>query len=926
MNDKILSNTFVYVMIFALMAFSVSAFTSPSAVNLGTAGNYAVLAETTVTTTGVTAITGDIGISPNGGGSLVGFAQSAPPTTFSTSSLVTGKIYAANYDSPTPAILTTAISDMQTAYTNGSIPTPDVPNINGGNLGGQVLAPGVYAFNGASGNVHISGGDLTLSGGANDVWIFQIAGTLDSSADLTPRHVFLTGGAQAKNVFWIVAGQTTLFPGADFSGIILDQTGVAMQLGATLTGRALAQTAVTLNANTVTLPVGSNSTIVSNSTPTLVNIAFNTNLAANPVLTGSRNFPDGVVGHEPVVGSANLITIYYSDNITNSTLSSNVSGDILTSSGSGTGVVYYSWKPSTVSGERSFIFDNKPLKLNGTLVTQRVISDVDEFFNGISNVVITINQHNSSIQGNIDFTNQTIKLQDLGSIAKKFNISGITGTFDIQDSLLNQVTLDVSFVKGNTHPTYNSVYIYGDSAPKLGYVLNTYFSNEHIKINGTTCTAALIDNGMYSCFDAAIDHVGLNQNYSTSYSMYKNQTYYYVYKDDGYDVYNNNTIKNITDVLNSEIQTINPVNFLNAVSSYINSTGLFTISNITSKAVTLSNSDGTWTIDLPQGNISVDTRQTPLASGNYIVTLNGVDQYGNKASKNITLVLNIATQSSSSVTLNTSDVNGSSNVTFPDTTVSNFVAGIVVPNSINVTNFTMSAQVFGTTLPTIEPVSALDSSNNPMIYIVFSASVNLTNNNFTIYFDVPRATLGSMDPNYVQLFVYENGGWTSLPTSVVNSATDPVQFSAITHHFSTYVIGSTCPSGTHLSGTSCVIDPAPTHSGGGGGGGGYIAPKNVTNTTSTNEPIISTPLNSTNDTTVFDNQQKYTPPVSGNAEDNTSSNATGNNGAGSNGITGQAISNVQGGASPVSIAIAFVAILIVILVGFLVYHNYYRRK
>jgi len=85
-------------------------------------------------------------------------------------------------------------------------------------------------------------------------------------------------------------------------------------------------------------------------------------------------------------------------------------------------------------------------------------------------------------------------------------------------------------------------------------------------------------------------------------------------------------------------------------------------------------------------------------------------------------------------------------------------------------------------------------------------------------------------------------------------------------------------------------------------------------------------LNSTNDTTVFDNQQKYTPPVSGNAEDNTSSNATGNNGAGSNGITGQAISNVQGGASPVSIAIAFVAILIVILVGFLVYRNYYRRK
>jgi len=88
-------------------------------------------------------------------------------------------------------------------------------------------------------------------GGPNDVWIFQTAQGLDISSGI---HVILRGGAQAQNVYWVVAGQTTLGTGSAFNGNILDQTAIVLNTGATLDGRALAQTAVTLDANTVTSP------------------------------------------------------------------------------------------------------------------------------------------------------------------------------------------------------------------------------------------------------------------------------------------------------------------------------------------------------------------------------------------------------------------------------------------------------------------------------------------------------------------------------------------------------------------------------------------------------------------------------------------------------------------------------------------------
>ncbi|MHB8071914.1 MAG: ice-binding family protein [Candidatus Cryosericum sp.] len=222
-----------------------------SAVNLGTSENFAILAKTGISTTGVTHVTGDIGVSPAAASTITGFALIADASNvFSTSAQVTGKAYASDYAPPTPANMTTAISNMETAYTDAAGRTPGVGpflNIGAGTVAGQTLVPGVYTW---GSNVTITT-DLSLSGGANDVWIFQISGTLDIA---TGMKVLLTGGAQAKNIFWQVADAVTLKPSSHIEGIILAKTNIAMQNGATLNGRALAQTAVTLIAATVSAP------------------------------------------------------------------------------------------------------------------------------------------------------------------------------------------------------------------------------------------------------------------------------------------------------------------------------------------------------------------------------------------------------------------------------------------------------------------------------------------------------------------------------------------------------------------------------------------------------------------------------------------------------------------------------------------------
>jgi hypothetical protein len=222
----------------------------PSPVDLGTAGNYVILAKSGVSTTGTTAVTGNIGLSPAAASFITGFGLIADASnTFATSSYVTGKIYAADYTAPTPANMTTAISDMETAFTDAAGRSlPDFTELYAGDITGKTLIPGLYKW---GTGVLISSGGVTLAGGANDVWIFQIA------QDLTVANsaiVTLSGGAQAKNIFWQVSGQATLGTAADFKGIILSQTLISLNTGATLLGRALAQTEVTLDATAVTAP------------------------------------------------------------------------------------------------------------------------------------------------------------------------------------------------------------------------------------------------------------------------------------------------------------------------------------------------------------------------------------------------------------------------------------------------------------------------------------------------------------------------------------------------------------------------------------------------------------------------------------------------------------------------------------------------
>jgi hypothetical protein len=223
----------------------------PIPVNLGTAGDFAILAKAAVSTTGTTMITGDIGVSPAAGSYITGFGLIADSATntFSTSSLVVGKIYASDDTPPTPAKMTAAVSDMELAYTDaaGRV-TPDFTDLGAGDISGLDLVPGLYKY---GTGVSISNVGVTFTGGANDVWIIQVANdlTVADGAIMT-----LSGGALAKNIFWQVAGQAVLGTTADFKGIILSKTLISFNTGAVLNGRALAQTAVTLDATTITEP------------------------------------------------------------------------------------------------------------------------------------------------------------------------------------------------------------------------------------------------------------------------------------------------------------------------------------------------------------------------------------------------------------------------------------------------------------------------------------------------------------------------------------------------------------------------------------------------------------------------------------------------------------------------------------------------
>lgn len=223
----------------------------PGAVNFGLAANYTILTKAGISTTGVTSIGGNIGVSPITATAITGFGLIMNTGGQSSRTpIVSGSVFAANYAEPTPTNLTTAISNMETAYTtaNGLVTPAPVVNLGAGNITSLTLPPGLYKWNTS---LLINNPGVTLAGGPNDTWVFQIAQdlTVGNSANIN-----LIGGAQAKNITWVVTGQATLGTNVNFKGNILSKTLISLNTGATVVGRLLAQTEVTLNANTVILP------------------------------------------------------------------------------------------------------------------------------------------------------------------------------------------------------------------------------------------------------------------------------------------------------------------------------------------------------------------------------------------------------------------------------------------------------------------------------------------------------------------------------------------------------------------------------------------------------------------------------------------------------------------------------------------------
>jgi len=237
---KIFSKVSVVVLALAFMLGLTGLTRAATTVDLGTVGNFAVLAGSTLTNTGSSVITGNLGLSP--GTSVTGF----PPGTIS------GIQYVAN------STAVQAQTDLTTAYNNaaGQTPVSTVPT----ELGGTTKTAGVY--DSAAGTFGITG-TLTLDaqGNSNAVFIFKTASTLITAG---ASNVSLVNGAQACNVFWQVGSSATLGANSTFKGNILALTSATLTTGANVEGRVLARNgAVTLDTNTVT-----KATCAAPSTPT----------------------------------------------------------------------------------------------------------------------------------------------------------------------------------------------------------------------------------------------------------------------------------------------------------------------------------------------------------------------------------------------------------------------------------------------------------------------------------------------------------------------------------------------------------------------------------------------------------------------------------------------------------------------------------
>jgi hypothetical protein len=259
-------------------------------VNLRSTAQFAVLSQSGITTAGQAyIINGNVGTSPAAGSYEIDLVQTN----------VNGTIYEASAGGPAgavvnPTLLTTAVGDFTTAYNDaaGRTPIPTGPFLNpgaGAGIGGLNLVPGLYKI---TSSLLVIGSDLTLTGGSNDVWIFQVGADLQMANGV---HIILAGGAQAGNVFWQVGSGATIGTSAQFHGTIMAHTAVTMNTTSTMVGRALAGTAVTVDGSSITLP----------SAVTLYDVSLQVNIAPSAVVSNGAQWQ---VDSGPAQNSGAIVT------------------------------------------------------------------------------------------------------------------------------------------------------------------------------------------------------------------------------------------------------------------------------------------------------------------------------------------------------------------------------------------------------------------------------------------------------------------------------------------------------------------------------------------------------------------------------------------------------------------------------------------
>ncbi|MFT6986285.1 MAG: hypothetical protein ACJAT7_002117 [Psychromonas sp.] len=225
----------------------------PALVNLRSAGNMVILAKAGISNVPISNISGNIGSSPITAAAMDNLiCDEISGTIYGADATYTGSGDVSCFagSAPDSTLVANAVLDMGTAYADaaGRI-SPDFTELYTGDLSGQTLSAGLYKW----GTDVLILSDMTLEGGANDAWIFQISGDL-LLADAS--RIVLAGGAQAKNIFWQVGGGTGAVIGttAHFEGIILAEKAITVNTGASVNGRLFAHSAVTLDHNAVTQP------------------------------------------------------------------------------------------------------------------------------------------------------------------------------------------------------------------------------------------------------------------------------------------------------------------------------------------------------------------------------------------------------------------------------------------------------------------------------------------------------------------------------------------------------------------------------------------------------------------------------------------------------------------------------------------------